>query len=303
MSDVENGGYAPSPDENDFEPEEYDADEQEEAYSRGPFLFVVAVIVLASFGGVVYIAYQQGLRQGQRMAPQVIVAETGPVKVAPEKPGGFEEPYQDTLVLNGDAKETPGQEKVLPPPEEPAVLPKPPQKSPKVPAGPERLPEMHDVAAKPPAPSSTVPAIETSPKAPESVAVPTTHKAPKSMEDIISSSNDVVVPPPEETPEVLIPADPVVTGALKNGSASSGKYVVQVASVPQRALAQAKRNDMAKKHGAILADLQLEIKKAELGAKGTYYRVRVGPFATRPQAVDLCETLKARGQDCFVTKP
>lgn len=310
MSDIERGSYAPLPEEHDFEPEEYDADEQEEAYSRGPFLFVVAVVVLAAFGGVVYVAYQQGLRQGQSMAPPVIVAETGPEKVDPVDPGGFEEPYQDTLVLNGNNEETAREENLLPPPEEPTELPTAPEESvAMLDEVPEALPEMRDVAEAPPTVSVPPAPSESAPESSEPVIVPrpdpvsSIEGAPETMEEMILSTENPAVPMPADKPEVLIPVDNVATGSVQTRPASSGSYVVQVASIPQNALAQSKLDDVAQKHAPILTDLQLEIQTADLGAKGTYYRVRVGPFASRPEAVDLCETLKARGQDCFVTKP
>ncbi len=117
MSDADRGTYAPLPEE-----PTYDVDDQQEAYGRGPFLLVVAMIVLVAFLGVVYVAYQQGVRQGQQMNPPLIVAEPGPVRMEPADPGGFEEPYQDTFVLNGE--DTEGLvETLLPPPEEPIERP------------------------------------------------------------------------------------------------------------------------------------------------------------------------------------
>jgi cell division protein FtsN len=45
-----------------------------------------------------------------------------------------------------------------------------------------------------------------------------------------------------------------------------------------------------------------QIQQADLGAKGVFYRVRVGSWSARKDAVDLCEKLKAAGGNCFVTK-
>ncbi len=66
---------------------------------------------------------------------------------------------------------------------------------------------------------------------------------------------------------------------------------------------QSKQNDVQDSHEAILIGLAFDIQEAVVPDRGTFYRVRIGPFDTRPQAVDLCETLKARGQDCYVTIP
>ncbi len=44
------------------------------------------------------------------------------------------------------------------------------------------------------------------------------------------------------------------------------------------------------------------IRRADLGAKGIYYRTLVGPFATMEQAASLCSSLKAAGGSCLVQK-
>jgi hypothetical protein len=37
------------------------------------------------------------------------------------------------------------------------------------------------------------------------------------------------------------------------------------------------------------------VRRADLGAKGTYYRALVGPFASREQAAGVCSSLKSQG--------
>ena len=53
---------------------------------------------------------------------------------------------------------------------------------------------------------------------------------------------------------------------------------------------------------AVLGKLDPQIQQADLGAKGIFYRVRVGPWAARKEAVEVCESLKAAGGNCFVAK-
>jgi cell division protein FtsN len=59
---------------------------------------------------------------------------------------------------------------------------------------------------------------------------------------------------------------------------------------------------MQRKFPGILGGQEPNIVRADLGAKGVYYRARVGPMATRDQAVSLCESLRAGGGDCIVQK-
>ena len=44
------------------------------------------------------------------------------------------------------------------------------------------------------------------------------------------------------------------------------------------------------------------IRRADLGAMGTYYRTLVGPFASAEKATRFCSKLKAAGGDCIIQK-
>src|SRR6185295_9717858 len=70
-----------------------DDDDDDMEGSRLPLLIVIALLVLAAFGGVVWLAYQRGVAQGQSEVPRVIAAEPGPAKVAPTRAGGTPTPY------------------------------------------------------------------------------------------------------------------------------------------------------------------------------------------------------------------
>jgi cell division protein FtsN len=50
----------------------------------------------------------------------------------------------------------------------------------------------------------------------------------------------------------------------------------------------------------VLGSQPHQIRKADLGSKGVYYRAMVGPFSNREQAVQLCSSLKQAGGDCVV---
>src|SRR2546423_12155451 len=43
--------------------------------SRLPLLIVIALVVLASFAGVVWLAYTQGVQRGRQVAPRIVAAE------------------------------------------------------------------------------------------------------------------------------------------------------------------------------------------------------------------------------------
>jgi cell division protein FtsN len=56
------------------------------------------------------------------------------------------------------------------------------------------------------------------------------------------------------------------------------------------------------RYPSVLTSLTAQIQEADLGAKGIFYRVRVGPWENRDDAIKVCEALKAEGGNCFVTQ-
>ena len=44
------------------------------------------------------------------------------------------------------------------------------------------------------------------------------------------------------------------------------------------------------------------IKRADLGAKGVYYRTMVGPFGSTEEAAQFCGNLKRAGGQCVIQK-
>ena len=56
------------------------------------------------------------------------------------------------------------------------------------------------------------------------------------------------------------------------------------------------------KYASQLGGHSMFVHKVELGAKGTYYRAMVGPFATQAEASQLCSGLKSAGGSCLVQR-
>jgi cell division protein FtsN len=83
-------------------------------------------------------------------------------------------------------------------------------------------------------------------------------------------------------------------------STSGEGWVVQVSSQRSQADAQSSWNSLKSRYSSVLGALEPSIQEADLGAKGVFYRVRVGPWASRDEAIGVCEALQAAGGDCFV---
>ena len=78
-----------------------------------------------------------------------------------------------------------------------------------------------------------------------------------------------------------------------------GRFRIQLALVrteeEARALALKAKRDLA----AALAAREPEIDQTVLGNMGSFYRVRVGPYATMQETQAVCARVKGTGFDCM----
>lgn len=170
--------------------------------------------------------------------------------------------------------------------------------------------------AGPQAPSSLPP--QARPVAPVAAATPTATPAMPKMVNA-EQPERVVVEPPKTTAslnEAAAPArparvaaadpEPVARAPAPQASRASSGYVAVLASLPRsnssRMAALARFADMQQKYSGALAGKTPDVAAADLGAKGKYHRLVVGPPASRQQASSLCSELKREGfNDCWVT--
>jgi len=261
---------------------------------------------LAVFAGVLWYAYGWGIEQLARTRLPMIVADTTPIKSRPEDPGGIEVLHQDVAVLN-DAAPDPGKpqaERLLPPLEAPLPsisvtevesLLGPPLETAAGPAG--KIAAAEEV--QPPAIPPAAPQITATVKLPE--AAPET--APP-----VPEAETLPAPEPPAIPAVS-PAVPAPAAASEPApqiaalpDAKTGGFVVQLAALRVKDGARPAWARLQKAHPALLGDRELAIQRVDLGDRGIFYRVQAGFFVERAGASDLCNALKARGQDCLVVK-
>ncbi len=103
---------------------------------------------------------------------------------------------------------------------------------------------------------------------------------------------DTAAPQTASTETGVAPANDKPTAA--------GNYRVQLASLKSQADANKAWRRLSAKYPDILGPLSLHLEKADLGAKGIYYRVQAGPFTEKAAARDICAKLKAKKQQCLV---
>lgn len=97
-------------------------------------------------------------------------------------------------------------------------------------------------------------------------------------------------PKPDVKPDVKPDPKPV------NPPPSEGKFSVQAGASPSEAEANALSSRLQKMGFAAY------VVRADLGAKGVWYRVRTGSFDSEAEARKTMSDLKAKGVDCFIAR-
>jgi cell division protein FtsN len=91
-------------------------------------------------------------------------------------------------------------------------------------------------------------------------------------------------------------------GGTTGETTASGGYAVQVSSQRSEADAQSAFRALRAKFPNQLGGREPIVRRADLGAKGIYYRAMIGPFASREEAAGMCSNLKAAGGTCLVQR-
>ena len=101
--------------------------------------------------------------------------------------------------------------------------------------------------------------------------------------------------------QAALPAETQPAQQVATASVPAGGYFIQVASLPSEAEAQKSYNSLSNKFGSVIGGRGVDIRKAEIAGKGTYYRVRI-PAGSKDEANALCSKYKGAGGSCLVTK-
>jgi cell division protein FtsN len=279
MPSFERGVYEPKSDDVRV----FDEDEQEidEEGSRLPLLIVIALLVLAAFGGVVWLAYSQGVQRGRADAPRMIVAAPGPVKEAAAGSTDTTHPlkiYEQPAPAEDDMADADS----VPPP--PTAVAKPATK-------PETKPETKPVVAAP-KPTEVAKAPEAKPvvKPAATPVKPAETKAPAAQSKAVETAT---LPPPAAATRAPKAAEAAAT--------AGGGYVLQIGAYKSQADADAAWKTFTSKH-PMAGGYSEDVRKADLGDKGTWYRLRMGSFSDKAAATSFCEKLKSDGGNCLVAK-
>jgi hypothetical protein len=103
----------------------------------------------------------------------------------------------------------------------------------------------------------------------------------------------------EPTPATARPTDPYSI----HQRPASPRYQLQVAAVRSKAEAQAIYDRIRQQHSKDPGFREAVIDEAAVGGVGTFYRVRLGPYAEVEEPRTLCSKLRTSGVDCMIVAP
>jgi len=268
----------------------FDGGEDDEAEgSHLPVVIIIAILVLAAFGGVVWLAYNQGVARGRGEIPVQVASNE------PGKSGGQIKVYQQPA--GADDEEAVQTAPANPQTGEPLTKPAPAPAT----AAP--------AAPKPAAAQSMVTVAQANPPPPALTAV-----KPQPVPQAVSASkppaqlglaHPVEQAPPKPAAMVAPAPKPVAAAAAKpveTKPATAGSYLLQIGAYKSQDEAMAAWKAYAAKHAALLKGFGPDVQRADLGDKGVWYRLRLSSFSDRTAATALCERLKAENGACFLAR-
>lgn len=244
--------------------------------NRGPLIVALAGGLLLIFGAVIWNTYKEGVRVEAGDLP-IIYADKTPYKRAPENPGGTVAPDQDRVIYD----QLDGGDRQL------AALPEPEQIEPVLQGGPPimlREGEETDLDEDSGIPKAALRQV---------IEMENREKAAQAQASQAQIQQVAATATAEAEPTLNLPSS-------KFTFETSGNYLVQIAALRTQAAADAAWVSAVGAYPAMYNGAQKRVQRADLGAKGVFYRLRVGAFGERPEAVSFCDALKSQGETCIV---
>lgn len=255
-------------------------EERKNDINRSQHIFLGTVLGIGLAGVVSWFILSPDYSKVQDAEIPVVRRPHTAIKVQPADPGGMEILNQDKTVYDIVEKKEPTDIKVenlLPPPEEP------------------KLPTVVAAEAK-----TEITVVE-SPVVKDAEKIITTQEQKEiAPQPVVKEEIKVVVK--EEAPAAPAPQpQPIAKPAQKETAAAAGSWQIQLISSPNKSAMEKAWLDLNKKY-SVLKGLPHEVESADLGSKGTFYRLKAGAFKDRADADKLCNSIKTAGGSCLVKK-
>jgi hypothetical protein len=207
----------------------------------------------------------------------VVQADSRPIRVKPDNPGGMQVAGANEDILSGDPDTNSG--KLAPPPEAPnpqAMRAPPPPAPPAVVAS--------------PAPTAATAAARLTPE--KSAAAPVKAAALPAPDKAAAADKAAIAPDKHAATTAAAPAPDHSASAAKGA-------LVQLAAVSSEAAAKVEWQRLQKRMPDLLDHRQPTISKIDREGH-TLWRVRTGGFSDSAQATVFCERVRAKGTGCSV---
>ncbi len=265
--------------------EEYDEfdDADDERGLSGFAVLIMGLVMIGAFFSVVWIAYQQGIKTGQSgpgANTPFVAAEPEPIKI---ENASNDAPVEDREVYDVFDGED----------EEPVTVL---AEGPEEPIDRTSTDPIGDLAAVTGADPDVGDAVED-------------RLASLAEEDAAALDNEPAVDNPDPvpaTPTLAVNNSSTQTDTLPaapepvDASPLSGSHVVQIGAFRSNSDAMAQWSRIEAKLGDYADGKSPHVERADLGARGVYHRLRIGPFNSSSDASSYCAGLKERGQDCLI---
>lgn len=278
-----------------------------------PLASVFAAVLV--FSGVISYAYKQGAQSGVNATTPIVEAADTAYKEKPANPGGMDVPFQDAIVfdqLQGGNSAAAGDtiESLLPPPEQPIATAIAPENT----TGTESTIETAlnntanntaDAPQQPVAETMTIASGTTSPEPEKTGSSTTVPQIPQKPVNTIPTvtAQDTKQDANQNTNALASTMDKVAPAAASATQAlASGDYRIQLGAFRDEAAARSAWDKFRKEFGGALAGVTPDFPRADLGAKGVFYRVQ-GKNLSKSAADSVCASLNAsRSGSCMVVR-
>ncbi len=242
------------------------------------FKMIAGGAVLLVVGLVAWAVWPNGQKTSEDAVP-VVRADEAEYKVSPDEPGGMPIPNKDSTVFETMDKAQSGDGKVenlLEDSEQPM-----------------KKEEVFNAPSAAAAPDEADNTPEPSPVAADE----------KAVEPVVTPKIETKKAEPKVEPkkESIIDTLKKEAGTDKpKATAAKGNVYIQLAAVKSEADAKTKWAKLQSMYPS-LKSMSLHVQKADLGAKGVFYRVQAGPVSA-DAATSACSKIKSAKGDCIIAK-
>ncbi|MBN8828586.1 MAG: SPOR domain-containing protein [Sphingobacteriia bacterium] len=269
--------------------DEYFGEKGEKRFNKNLLVTFVVLLAVTSFGALGWYVYKANTRIKTVDELEVIKAENKETKKQPEEPGGMVVHDMDKSIYDNLSSSVDKQQKVeriLPAPEEPITYEKDVTKKQSVHVDADKQ-ELHEH-------------VEVEEKITE------VNQDDFNNEKVIreaggkdSFDNQLKIVPKETSKSDLIKKEQEIKRKLS--TQKKGNYI-QVGSFKSEPDAIKTWKDYNKKYSNIIGTNGYYIEKKDLGSKGVFYRLQIGPVSSESQARLMCQKLISCNKQCILVK-